>query len=209
MQFPRARSRSAQRAAPPRRVGFATTSGTATPSWEPPCWEGLRGHPSSSARAPAEPPDAFPALRAGGPSRQARGRGSVPDLHTPALREAALESLESDVYAASSVSSVRSRRRCYHAVLSQFGVEPLPANGTKLRFLGAGLKAGGYRSAQNVLSQFKVDAERAGHTFSGHELRLIADIGRSCLRGLGPPIRAQPLPFEQLHRLPGGHDPWF
>jgi len=208
MQFPRARSRSARKAAKPSLVGFASSSRSASPVWVPPCWEELRGSPSSSAAATAELSDALPALRAGGPSRQARGQGSLPNLQTREAREAALESLESDVYAASSVSSVRSRRRCYLAVLEQFGVEPFPVDGAKLRYLGAGLKAGGYRSAQNVLSQFKVDSERAGHTFSGHELRLLADIGRSCLRGLGPPVRAQALPFEQLHRLPGGQNPW-
>ena len=81
---------------------------------------------------------------------------------------------------------------CYERLLSGWGVPAFPLTTAKLRMLGASLKAGGYRSSANVLSQFKVDCERLGFEFSGPQIRLIADINRSCRRGLGAPLRALP-----------------
>ena len=39
-------------------------------------------------------------------------------------------------------------------------------------------------------------------------VRNVADFSRSCLRGIGAPARPKPLPFELLHHLPVGRDPW-
>ena len=132
----------------------------------------------------------------------------MPALESEQEKAEALQALEDDVYAASSLSSVRGRRRCYELMLRQWNVTPFPASSEKVRFLAAALKAGGYRSAQNILSQFKVDSERKGHTWSGPELRLFTDVSRACARGMGPPVRSAPLPFSRLHSLPSSWTPW-
>jgi len=201
MQFPRGRSRTP----PPAMNGHPQQGG-----WQPVNWPALRGSASSQ---PLPLPSSItssglPALRRGGPERLPYGRGVMPDLSSESERREALQSLEDGFYAASSLSAVRSRRRCYTLLLQKWGSTPLPLTEVKLRQLGAGLKAGRYRSSANVLSQIKVDAERAGQTIDGHLARLMADISRSCLRGMGPPVRALPLPFSRLHELPGLPAPW-
>jgi len=123
-------------------------------------------------------------------------------------QESALRELEDDVYAASSIASVKARRGLITKLLAAWGLEPHPLDQDKLRKLAASLKRGGYRSSVNILSQYKVDAERRGQSLDATIVRCLADIGRSCRRGLGPPCRAAPLPFERLSSLPGGVQPW-
>jgi len=129
-------------------------------------------------------------------------------LSSEQSRVAAVASLEKYFYAASSAAAVRARRKCYIDILAQWSREPFPISTASLRCLGAGLKAGKYRSAASIVSQYKVDGERAGQTLSGNMLRMISDVNRSCLRGLGPPTQASPLPFERLGSLPGGVAAW-
>ena len=119
-----------------------------------------------------------------------------------------MSALDIDVYASSSASAVRSRRRLYAALLARFSSRPFPLTVSTLRQLGAGLKAGRYRSAPNVISQYRVDAERSGQSLSGAVLRAATDVTRACTRGLGPPARATPLPFSRLGSLPGGATSW-
>jgi len=103
---------------------------------------------------------------------------------------------------------VRSKRGCVARILSAWNVEPYPITCQKIEWLGAGLKAGGYRSCQNILSQYRVDGERRGEALDSATLRVFKDVGRSCVRGLGPPLRAAPLPFERLAELQGSAAPW-
>jgi len=112
------------------------------------------------------------------------------------------------MYAASSRASITGRRNCIKRLLAEWGEAPYPATAEKLRHLGAGLHAGSFRSAATILSQYKVDGERRGECFTPEMARLIADVGRACRRGQGPPVRAAPLPLERLGELPGGADPW-
>jgi hypothetical protein len=162
---------------------------------------------SRAAAAPAAVPGLGP-LRAGGPARNPRRQGAPPQLHTEVARNLALESMTGDIYAASSVASVTSRRRCVHALLAEWGLEPYPLSAAKLQRLGASLHAGGYRSASSVLSLYTADAERRGERLSPEVLRVLADVRRACRRGQGPPVRAAPLPLERLGELPGGPAPW-
>jgi len=153
-------------------------------------------------------PRSFPALRSDGPSRKPYGHGRQPDLSTRALQEAALEDLDTEIYSASNSAPVKARRLTIARLLSPWPVEAFPATTTSLRMLGASLKAGGYRSAANVLSQYKVDCERRGQNFDSSLLRSYADVVRSCRRGLGPARQAAPLPMDRLAELPGGEEPW-
>ena len=151
---------------------------------------------------------ALPSLRPGGPERKAYKRGRAPDLSAPGLKEHALEELDRAVYAASSLASVGARRKCIRTLLGAWGTPPYPISEVSLRQLGASLKAGSYRSAPAILSQYRVDGERRGESMPPVLLRMFTDISRSCLRGVGPARKAQPLPFEQLKSLPGGWEPW-
>ena len=65
-------------------------------------------------------------------------------------------------YTESSASAVRARRRCYERLLGLWGLSPWPLDGDKVVYLAADLKAFKYRSAANVLSQIRVDAELRG-----------------------------------------------
>ena len=152
---------------------------------------------------------ALPALRDGGPDRRARRRGEAPGLVTAGAQSLALEALAGDFYASSSRASIAGRRNCVKRLLAEWGDAPYPITLEKLRRLGAGLHAGGFRSAATILSQYKVDSERRGEQFGPELTRLNADLVRACRRGQGPPVRAAPLPLERFCELPGGSDPWF
>ena len=84
----------------------------------------------------------------------------------------------------------------------------MPPTPDTLRALAATLNWRGYRSAVVYLYGYKTQAQREGHPWGEAMNRLLRDVVRSCERGLGPPIRAQPLPFERLGELPGGRAPW-
>ena len=83
-----------------------------------------------------------------------------------------------------------------------------PPSVDKIHNLGTVLKAGKYRSAESYLALYKAECERHGFAWGTVEHRAMRDAVRSCTRGLGGPQKALPIPFEALHRLPGGVDPW-
>ena len=70
------------------------------------------------------------------------------------------------------------------------------------------LKAGGYRSADSVLSQVRVDAEQSGFVIDGATRRAFTDAAMSCRRGRGPALQAMALEFTLFERLPGDEAPW-
>ena len=151
---------------------------------------------------------AYPALRAGGPERRGYARGRLPALVTTAARSAAVSELLTGVYAASSTTAVRGRRKCYERILDLWGLPAMPISAAKVVYLGAGLRAGGYRSAASVLSQYGTDATREGHTLDQRTLRALTDASRSCRRGLGPPRRALALNLFKLIDLTPSVAPW-
>ena len=152
--------------------------------------------------------EALPPLRPGGPARRAYARGRFPALSTALDRGTALDALLTDVYAASSTRAVTGRRSCYARILQLWSLQPAPITVQKVLCLGAGLKAGGYRSAGSVLSQYSVDSIRAGCTVDRAIERALADATRSCSRGLGPPRRALALDVLRFVGLPTSPDPW-
>ena len=148
------------------------------------------------------------ALRPGAPGRVARARGSLPDLSAPAAREAALAEYHEGVYSGTSRHTMTFKWRTITRIFADWGTDLYPPSVGKVHLLGATLKAGGYRSAAGYVSLYRTHCARAGHGF-GPELAVAArDAARSCARGLGGPVRATPLPLEQLHRLTGGRAPW-
>ena len=159
-----------------------------------------RGRSRSSVRG-AEP------LRRGAPYRRNAARAALPQLDDRG-RAAALEALDRDIYAASTVGPRESRLRTVTTALGQWGLTPWPLDLVKVRALAASLKEGSYRSAGDYMRAYTVEAERAGQTLNLQLRRAVKDYERSCERGLGPSVRPRPLPFDRLSELPGGAEPW-
>ena len=150
----------------------------------------------------------FGPLRAGAPGRAAYRRGAYPDLRDPAVRQQAVADYEAGFYASSSAPSIVARRRLYSKILSDWGMDLKDFGTEAVHAVGATLRAGGYRSSDNVLSQMKVDAERAGVEITAATKRALTDAARSCRRGLGPPLRAMALDFPRFEQLPADVAPW-
>ena len=115
---------------------------------------------------------------------------------------------EAGFYAHSSAPSILARRRLYTRILSDWGMVLADFGPEAVHAVGATLRAGGYRSSDNVLSQMKVDAERAGVTINAAAKRALTDAARSCRRGIGPPLRAMALDFPRFEHLPSDIAPW-
>ena len=147
-------------------------------------------------------------LRAGAPVRRPRTRGAVPDLTDPAARATALNEYYMDVYAESSQVSLGFKWRTILRIFGTWGADPFPPTLDKITLLAATLKAGGYRSAPGYLSLYRSSGARAGHAATPDQAVAYRDAARSCLRGLGAPIKATAMPLSRLHELPGGRAPW-
>ena len=132
----------------------------------------------------------------------------MPELADEASRAAALNDYHSAIYAESSRESLGFKWRTILKIFSAWGADPYPPTVDKITLLAASLKAGGYRSAPGYLSLYRTSGARAGHTASPEQAVAYRDAARSCLRGLGAPVKATPLPLTRLHELPGGREPW-
>ncbi len=88
------------------------------------------------------------------------------------------------------------------------GLTPFSLDADRVQYLAAGLKALRYRSAGNVLSQYRTDAERQGQNCIASLTRCFADCSRSCRRGQGPAVQDRALDFAQLAELPPDTTPW-
>ena len=145
--------------------------------------------------------DAFPPLRSDAPGRRAHGRGALPSLSSAAERTAALVSLDRDRYASSSLKAQAALWRTTLASLKIFQVEPFPPSREALEALGATLKVGGYTSAENYLSHYRVRCRREGFGFDDVLNRVYSEVVRSCTRGMGAPVKALALPLLKLVNL--------
>ena len=103
---------------------------------------------SGTGREAADGIVALPSLRPGAPERLPRRRGQLPDLSTDHLRTRTLSELVSNVYAASSRPALLSRLRTAQHILASWGDQLLPPTAPKVMQLCAGLRSGGYRSAE-------------------------------------------------------------
>ena len=132
----------------------------------------------------------------------------MPDLTVPVAKAAALAEFHEGMYAGSSRHSMAFKWKTILRAFADWGTEPYPPSIGKVHWLGATLKAGGYRSAAGYLSLYRSSCARAGHGFGPELAVAMRDAARSCSRGLGGPLRASPLPLEQLHALRGDRSPW-
>ena len=187
----------------------------ATSSPTPWGWIGAPA-PASSAFARSRSPRPtrgagwdFRPLRRDAPGRLTASRGSLPDLSSSVEREAAVDDLVTDVYAASSRPKQMTMWRLVVKALAKWHLTPFPPTREKIIALGAALKAGRYASAENYLSHYRVSCEREDSGYGAALQRLHLDVVRSCRRGLGAPCRALGLPLLRLGELlsPLG-DPW-
>ena len=148
-------------------------------------------------------------MRKDAPGRIAAARGSFPSLPTEAARTKAVQDLEADFCADSAKRAAAMKWRTIVKAAGKWGLHPLPLTADVLLAVGATLKAGGYRSAEAYISLLKVTAERSGQVIAPDIRRLATDIVRSCLRGLGGPVKALALPMMRLAELPSSDEPWF
>ena len=124
----------------------------------------------------------------------------MPDLSSPAAREAALGDFDNAVYADSSRATNACTLRTVKAMLAAWGVhEILPVTPGKVRLLGASLRAGRYRSFRNYLYALRTLGEREDAIPCPVAVRrAVIDAMRSCGRGLGGPRKSEGIPLEVL-----------
>ena len=113
--------------------------------------------------------------------------GALPRWSGPDDQLAALETLERDYYAASTVSAVKAKLRTISRALAGWSLQPFPPSLDTIRALAATLKRGGYRSAASYLWLYKVESQRRGYGWPDTHQRALKDGIRSCERGLAPP----------------------
>ena len=134
--------------------------------------------------------------------------GALPRWLDEEDRFRAMEAFERDVLATSTREALEAKMRTIHRALAGWGLTPFPPSLFTIRALGATLKRGGYRSAASYLYLLKTEAQRRGCGWPDPYQRALKDAIRSCERGMGPPTRVQPLPFESLGLLAAGVAAW-
>ena len=132
----------------------------------------------------------------------------MPDLTQEAIRKEATERLEHDIKASSTHESDDSRLRNMAAWLESWGIQMFPPTLASVKAVAASLKAGGYRSAHIYLSVYRVEAQRRGYAVDMLLGRHLQDYKRSCLRGLGGPVRPRALPLHEMGKLSPSREPW-
>ena len=161
-----------------------------------------------SGRSRSPPRVGLPGLRGDAPGRLARQFAGLPQLLDPAAREEALVALDRDILAATTQRTNDARLRTIEAALRLWGIPMWPPTLIAWKALAATLKMGRYASAPVYFSTYKAAAERRGYVLDDLAVRSIKDYSRSCLRGLGAPARARPLPMDRLHLLPASRSPF-
>ena len=159
------------------------------------------------APSPVQQPG-LPGLRKNAPSRLERRTAAMPDLTVAEIRDEALVYLDRDVKASTTHESDDSRLRNITRWLASWGLRPFPPTLASVKALAASLKAGSYRSAHVYLAVYKVEAQRRGYPVDVLMGRHLQDYKRSCLRGIGGPVRPRPLPLDRLGSLPSSRDEW-
>ena len=132
----------------------------------------------------------------------------MPDLSVLEVREDVVVRLDRDIKASTTRESDDSRLRNMARWLAEWGLRPDPPTLASVKALGASLKAGGYRAAHVYLAVYKAECQRRGHPVDVLMGRHLQDYKRSCLRGLGGPVRPRPLPLDRLGALPASREEW-
>ena len=98
-----------------------------------------------------------------------------------------------ETHTVSARKSIEARITWWAARAKTRGFTPFPLNEEKLWLAGALLKQGGYKTSEQYLYAIKRKHTQLGHQWHEGWTPLLADIRRSCKRGMGPPKRAAPL----------------
>ena len=123
-------------------------------------------------------------------------------------RKAALALARRETLAESSRGPQKSKLRTILKFLRCFGLDLIPFTVKVVHALAAALKWRHYRSADLYLYHARATAERRGAFISKAANRAMADMVRSCRRGIGPAKRCEGLILEQLPSLPGAWPAW-
>merc|ERR1711884_883898 len=94
------------------------------------------------------------------------------------------------------LNSDQARIRTISKAAFGWGIPLWPPSIAAIEAIGATLKEAGYRSANGYLMSYKTTAQRSGWEWGELLHRSMKDTIRSCERGQGPPIQAQPLPLR-------------
>ena len=149
--------------------------------------------------------------RAPGLRAWARGRLQRAQLAL-ASKEAtdkALEGLEADVYAKSTVGPRLQKLSTLHRLARDASpaFDLLPVTAVKLCKIAAALKSARYRSADKYLRILKKEHILKRHSWSDELGVLMKDLCRSVLRGIGPPKQALAFGLSNLANVPARRDP--
>ena len=105
----------------------------------------------------------------------------------------ALDEVIRDTHTTTARKSITARVEWWCARAKARGFEPFPIDAEKLRLAAAILKSGRYKTAEQYLYSMKKQNCQEGYEWSEQLSALLADLRRSCKRGMGPTAQAEPL----------------
>ena len=168
-----------------RRVAMRSAPAEASPrdACDPP-----RMLPQASVRAP--------------PIYAAAPRGCLSAARAaaePAVQQEALAALQRDMYARTSSGPADSRRATWTRLAAAWGLPPIPLTVTLVHRVGASMKRGGYRSAEQYFSTARLwHIQETNQEVPPAVALAIRQTCRSILRGLGGPARKDAFRLEGL-----------
>ena len=119
-------------------------------------------------------------------------------------RGRALKDVDGDVYAASTRGTRDSLWTTWLYVAAVWGVPPLPVTAATVRLVAAGLKAGGYRSADAYFARARQEHLRVyGAPVEPAVAQAMTDYARSVSRGVGPSALKDSFRMESLTAVAG------
>ena len=163
-----------------------------------------RPRQTSSSQRPTRAPRSL-GVAAPLPQR-ASWRVAASILQNPTEQRRALQSLEDARFAASSQGPRKARRRTLERLAAAASFELFPPTIEKIRHLAAALRASGYKSARNYLSEYRTDGERLGFKLGVRAERELSDILRAVSRGTGPTRQSRAARPEEAIHIPSA---WF
>ena len=113
-----------------------------------------------------------------------------------------------DISAASTRASDDSRLKTIVKAIGLWGIRAFPPSQASWKALAATLKLKKFKSAPVYFSVYRTACERQGFILGPLLARAHREFQRSCMRGIGGPVRPRPLPMERLHHLPGHRLAW-
>ena len=207
--LPRVIFTSGSQGAKAKARGSSSSSSRTNANWVAPRPKWCAKKVREEVRSRSPPVPALGGLRVGAPGRLERVSAKVPTFSNQEERDAALASLDKDVKAASTHISDNNRLATISSWLERWGMVAFPPTLASFKAVAATLKAGSYKSAEVYLCVYRREAERRGYPVDGLLAKNIEDFKRSCMRGLGGPVRPRALPLLDLGRLPASRQAWF